>query len=226
MPDKMTVDQALALADEVTPTPASAHEALQVLRDEVMHRWEQRTALSFRLQDLRTLAAEHGLPDDSPLYGALHDVTATAEAWMHPGTLSEAAASHLARLKKRLAEVPALMSMERAEQINSACAFHYFFAQGIKTDQLPPSIDEYSLAELVQARDLISNREPVVDADGNKHITATCDDRFLAALYTVSNFEGTDPEEVPQALAISRDHRVLMNVQSTAARLFGERTDG
>lgn len=226
MSDVMTIDEALRLAEDVTPSPARAHEALKVLRDEVMHRWEQRTALSFRLQDLRALAAEHDVPDDSPLYGALHDATATAEAWMHPGTLSEAAASHLARLKKRLAEVPAPMSMERAEQINLACAEHFFFAQGFNPDKLPASIDEYSLAELVHARDLVLNREQVPDADGNTTFSATCDDRFLAALYTASNFEGTAQSGHHEVIAATRDHRIVVVVQSTAEHLFGDRANG
>lgn len=223
--EAITVDEALRLADTETPSPTLT-AALKALRDEVMLRWEQRTALSFRLQDLRTLAAEHGVPDDSPLYGALHDVTATAEAWMHPGTLSEAAAAHLARLKKRLADVPAPMSMERAETINLACAEHYFFAQGFTPDKLPASIDEYSLTELVQARDLINNRDPEPAADGKTTITATCDDRFLAALYTASHFEGTAQSEPLEVLAATRDYRIVMVVQTTAARLFGDRADG
>lgn len=225
MVETITVDEAMRLADIDTPSPTLT-AALKVLRDEVMHRWEQRTALSFRLQDLRTIAAAHGVPDDSPLYGAIHDVTATAEARMHPGTLSDAAATHLARLKKRLAEVPAPMSMERAEAINLACAEHFFFAQGLHPEKLPASIEEYSLAELVQARDLVLNREPAPDAAGKTFISATCDDRFLAALYTASNFEGTDPDDTLEAIAVSRDHRIVSVMQATAERLFGGRANG
>lgn len=112
MREPMTVDQALSLAEEVTPAPAVAHEALKVLRDEVLGRWQQRTALSFRLQDLRAELLNHLKGDDThPLYGAFHDLLATAEAWMHPGTLSEAAEAHLAHLKRQLADAQAAHSV-------------------------------------------------------------------------------------------------------------------
>ncbi len=96
------VRDAMAIADEVSPTPQRALAALKILRSEVLHRWEQRTALSFRLQDLRNQVKAAGLPDDAPLYLALHAATATAEAWMHPDTLSEAARDHLAWIKLEL----------------------------------------------------------------------------------------------------------------------------
>lgn len=96
------VVDAMRIAEEVSPAPARAAAALKILRDEVMHRWEQRTALSFRLQDLRAELVKAGIPDDSPLYLALHEVTATAEAWMHPDTLSDAARTHLTRIKAAL----------------------------------------------------------------------------------------------------------------------------
>lgn len=96
------VADAMRIAEEVSPAPARAAAALKILRDEVMHRWEQRTALSFRLQDLRAELVKAGIPDDSPLYLALHEVTATAEAWMHPDTLSDAARTHLTRIKAAL----------------------------------------------------------------------------------------------------------------------------
>lgn len=96
------VADAMRIAEEVSPAPARAAAALKILRDEVVHRWEQRTALSFRLQDLRAELVKAGIPDDSPLYLALHEVTATAEAWMHPDTLSDAARTHLKLLKATL----------------------------------------------------------------------------------------------------------------------------
>lgn len=91
------VADAMRIAEEVSPAPARAAAALKILSDEVMHRWEQRTALSFRLQDLRAELVKAGIPDDSPLYLALHALTAAAEAWMHPDTLSEAFKATMAR---------------------------------------------------------------------------------------------------------------------------------
>ncbi|HEY1034585.1 MAG TPA: hypothetical protein VGE09_06350 [Pseudoxanthomonas sp.] len=99
------VADAMRIAEEVSPAPARAAAALKILTTEVLLRWEQRTALSFRLQDLRGELVKAGIPDDSPLYIALHEVTATAEAWMHPDTLSDAARDHLAWIKAELQEL-------------------------------------------------------------------------------------------------------------------------
>lgn len=102
----MTVDDALRLALEVTPSPARAHEALMVLRQEVLYRWEQRTALSFRLQDLRHELLAHLQGDDMHrVYASFHRTLATAEAWMHPSTLSEAASAHIENLKRQIRDL-------------------------------------------------------------------------------------------------------------------------
>jgi hypothetical protein len=107
----MSVDEALAIAEKAGDLVTEKDgEALQVLRLEVLYRWEQRTALSFRLQDLRTIAAAAGIDEMSPLYNAIHQATATAESWMHPSTLSEAAQSHLALLKRELGHARAGMA--------------------------------------------------------------------------------------------------------------------
>jgi hypothetical protein len=103
----MTIEEAFRVAEQLSPLPSVAHKALQVLVQEVQYRWEQRTALSFRLQDLRAIASTAGLADDSPLYLAIHDATATAEGWMHPGTLGDAARDHLARLKETIERLTA-----------------------------------------------------------------------------------------------------------------------
>lgn len=123
-PPSISVDEALRVAEQLSPLPQRAHEALQVLKAEVLLRWEQRTALSFRLQDLRNAAEAVGIADDSPLYGAIHDATATAEAWMHPGTLSDAAQAHINGLKRTLAESVALLrdlagTVERTQQVET-----------------------------------------------------------------------------------------------------------
>lgn len=106
---------AMQLADEVSPDPARAHAALQVLKHEVYYRWQQRTALSLRLQDLRSqLLADGTLNDESPLYQALHDVAATAEGWMHPDTLTQAARAHLDALKARVIELEGKIESDKA----------------------------------------------------------------------------------------------------------------
>ncbi|WHL17609.1 hypothetical protein [Stenotrophomonas acidaminiphila] len=100
------LDRALHLADQPDAAPADLQAALRLLRTEVLFRWQQRTALSFRLQDLRAALAQAGIDDQSTLYQRLHDVTATAEAWMHPGTLSEAVQAHIGALRALQARAP------------------------------------------------------------------------------------------------------------------------
>ena len=99
------VRAAFRAAEQESQHPTAAHDALQVLMTEVLYRWQQRTALSFRLQDLRAIAARAGIDETSELYGAIHDVVATAEGWMHPNTLSEAVVSHLVLLERRNREL-------------------------------------------------------------------------------------------------------------------------
>ncbi|WP_313033533.1 hypothetical protein [Stenotrophomonas acidaminiphila] len=100
------LDRALRLADQPDAPPADLHAALRLLRTEVLLRWQQRTALSFRLQDLRAALAQAGIDDQSTLYQRLHDVTATAEGWMHPGTLGEAVQAHIGALRGLLTRPP------------------------------------------------------------------------------------------------------------------------
>lgn len=103
------------IADAVDIEQAMLHQAadgpeqavIKALQQEVRFRWEQRTALSIRLQDLAFALRQSGMDDTSDLYQALHNVAATSEAWMHAGTLNEAAAFHLAALKNQLRTVVA-----------------------------------------------------------------------------------------------------------------------
>lgn len=104
--ESVTIDAAMAykpIAGGGTSDQAKA--VIAALQHEVHFRWEQRTALSFRLQDLRQELVRAGIDEMSPLYERFHSLTSTAEGWMHPGTLSEAASAHLASLKRRIAEL-------------------------------------------------------------------------------------------------------------------------
>ena len=143
------VQEAMAIADEVSPTPQRALAALKILRTEVLHRWEQRTALSFRLQDLRNQVIAAGLPDDAPLYLALHAATATAEAWMHPDTLSEAAREHLGWIKAELRAFQegalGLIEAERRRQIEQL-GYSHARDDGYTCGQLAEAAACYALA--------------------------------------------------------------------------------
>lgn len=96
------IDQALKAVDRADATAEQLRDAARILRAETLLRWEQRTALSFRLQALQRALVAANIDDQSELYQAVHDATATAEAWMHPGTLDEAVAAHIHALSALL----------------------------------------------------------------------------------------------------------------------------
>lgn len=104
--DSVTVDFAMSYKPVAGGgTSDQAKAVIAALQREVKFRWEQRTALSFRLQDLRHELVRAGVDEMSPLYERFHSLTSTAEGWMHPGTLSEAASAHLAFLKRYIVEL-------------------------------------------------------------------------------------------------------------------------
>lgn len=108
------IDQALKVVDSPEATADELRAAARTLRAEVLFRWEQRTALSFRLQDLRGAVAASGIDDQSPLYQRLHDLTATAEAWMHPGTLDDAINARFTNLMAAVGPEPAWIGVDLA----------------------------------------------------------------------------------------------------------------
>ncbi|MGH8082536.1 MAG: hypothetical protein ACREP7_18315 [Lysobacter sp.] len=111
----VSIEEALQLAtsDGAVPLPVM-QRALAVLGDEVILRWEQRTALSFRMQDLRSIAVQAGVEPDSALYGAIHDVTATAEAWLDGRVLTDAAKDHFDHMGRRIRELERELGEARA----------------------------------------------------------------------------------------------------------------
>ena len=108
------IDKALNAVDDVEASADLLRGSLRILRAEVLLRWEQRTALSFRLQDLRDAVAVAGIDDQSPLYQRLHDLTATAEAWMHPGTLDDAINARFTNLMAAVGSEPAWIGVDLA----------------------------------------------------------------------------------------------------------------
>ncbi|MNV19029.1 hypothetical protein D3C71_1098720 [compost metagenome] len=99
------IDQALKAVDRADATADQLRDAARILRAETLLRWQQRTALSFRLQALQRALVAANIDDQSKLYQALHDVTATAEAWMHPDTLDAATQAHIRVLTEALAKL-------------------------------------------------------------------------------------------------------------------------
>lgn len=107
------------------------------------------------------------------------------------------------------------MDLETAKKINSLCSAHYFFQIGLRT--APSSIAEYSLSELIQARDMINQENenaPVIN--GTKTFYTTCDDRFLAALYATYHYVGNEGDDF-EPVAITSDFRVMAVLQLPSA---------
>lgn len=109
------VRAAFKVADQDSPLPSVARDALQILKTEVLYRWEQRTALSFRLQALRDALAGSGLDPMSELYVAMHELLATAEGWMHPDTLGDAVKAHIDLLERRNRDLVRQLQKHRQE---------------------------------------------------------------------------------------------------------------
>ena len=118
-------------------------------------------------------------------------------------------------------KLAAPMTSERAELINLACAEHYFYAGGFKSGKPPLPVADYSLLEMIQARDMVLARGPQRSPEGALTYTCTCDDRFLAALYAAYHHDGTMPDEPMQAVALTRNFKLVAVLQSSPAKLFG-----
>jgi len=73
------------------------------------------------------------------------------------------------------------MSAERAQEIAGRCNLHVFWWSGA-ADGPPPSLAEYSLAELLEANHIVRD----------EGVRCRCDDRLVAALYAVYHY---DPED-------------------------------
>lgn len=81
------------------------------------------------------------------------------------------------------------MSLERAREINRVLTGVTFASYGLAE---APSIAELrgvSLAEMLESKALVRAANLIKDADGKQTITMTCDDRLIAAIYVLINYE-------------------------------------
>jgi hypothetical protein len=86
--------------------------------------------------------------------------------------------------KERVAAKPPPMSLERALQINTICADHFFYYEVGFRDRKPQSLAGISLAELLEAKRLVQQKNKNAESrDGFKEVICTCDDSYLAKLY-------------------------------------------
>lgn len=86
------------------------------------------------------------------------------------------------------------MELDRAIELVGAVNSFAYFAMGL---QEPISIKNATLAELVQARDVVEteNRRRN-DLPGTKTLMCVPDDRLIAAVFTARHYEAQDEESV------------------------------
>lgn len=79
------------------------------------------------------------------------------------------------------------MELDRASAIVADCSRHVFWAQGI-ADESPPGLGAYTLAELLEANHVVR--------DAPDHHQVFCDDRLVAALYTLYHYDAADADAI------------------------------
>lgn len=103
------------------------------------------------------------------------------------------------------------MDRSRAAQIVARCLAHVYYRMGA-IDEPPASIEEYSLRELLDANHLIAGPAGTTrNEDGTESIAFHCDDRLVAALYTLYHYQG-EPPDGPEPI-VGIDGKALFCVQ-------------
>lgn len=90
------------------------------------------------------------------------------------------------------------MELEKAQKIVKACVAHRMYDMGV-VDEEPPSLYEYSLRELLEANDRVREENENQPKEGVMSFQTVCDDRLVAALYTIYHYEaerGTSIEPI------------------------------
>jgi hypothetical protein len=86
------------------------------------------------------------------------------------------------------------MTLEEAIKITDSCSEHFFFQEEISKKQ-PPSLEKYSLQELLDANRMVKEQGTTKNQDGSQTIRVHCDDRLVAALYCLYHYPANDPSE-------------------------------
>ena len=107
------------------------------------------------------------------------------------------------------------MNQEQAREIVSKCLQHVFFREGLRTEP-PASLFEYSLRELLEANEQVSEERPRI-AGGTQTIFMHCDPRLVAALYVAYHYEPEDPQDCNavaygpgSAVLVVKDHPAVI----------------
>lgn len=101
-----------------------------------------------------------------------------------------------------LRKTPQPMDRSHAAQIVARCIAHVYFREGV-IDEPPPSLEEYSLSELVEANKLIAGPAGTTENDdGTKSIAMHCDDRLVAALYALTHYQAEPQDDLRPIVSI------------------------
>lgn len=82
------------------------------------------------------------------------------------------------------------MSQERASTIVRACVANKLYSMGLD-DELPLPLHDYSLSDLLKANHMIATANK--NSDSHQMV---CDDRLVAALYTIQNYEASPLDDM------------------------------
>lgn len=86
------------------------------------------------------------------------------------------------------------MDIERAKEICAAINKGAMIVMGFG-GEIPKWLDDVSLAEMVEAAHMVEAMGVETQPDGSKIVTMYPDDRLVAAVYTLLNFEADDPDD-------------------------------
>jgi len=108
------------------------------------------------------------------------------------------------------------MTPERAREIVDKCNAHIWYGMGI-SENVPPSLAEYSLAELMAANHMMAGEAGTTDNhDGTKSLAVHCDDRLVAALYVLYHYPAQPPSAVETVVNNDKAGIVVVRVDGLA----------
>lgn len=74
----------------------------------------------------------------------------------------------------------------------------------------PRPLDEYTLRELIDARDAVQRSNGTPGPNGTTVHAMVCDDRLLAALYVAHHYDAVDPGRDIEPIAVAGDRAVVV----------------
>lgn len=95
------------------------------------------------------------------------------------------------------------MDFERAKKITADCMAHVWYREGL-TEEPGPDLHQYTLAEMVEANNLVSANKGVRQPDGNIKVFMCCADRLVAALYVATHYVPDRPDDVNPVAVIGK----------------------